>query len=309
MKMKIIALLLVSVLLSACAAGEPVSAPPQAPQAGAVIDRDREGNLITLPQNIDRIISMGPSKTEILAALGVGGQIIAADEHSAGIEGLSPDIPLFSVLTPDPEQIIALAPDVIFVAGLLRHGGADPFRVVVDAGICVIYIPTSSSIEGIKEDIRFMAAVMGAKEEGAAIVAEMESKIAAIRAVGETITAARTVYFEIEAAPHMFSFGGGVFLSEMLEIIGAVNIFADVDGWLSVSDEVILVANPDVILTNVGWMDDPIGEIISRPGWETLAAVQNGAVHKIDANSSSRPSHHITLALTQMAAAIYPEYF
>ena len=107
----------------------------------------------------------------------------------------------------------------------------------------------------------------------------------------------------------MFSFGKGTFLNEMLEIAGAENVFASEDGWLSVTDEIIFAMDPDAILTNVGYLDDPIAEITSRPGWETLDAVSGGRIYQISANPSSRPSHNIVIALQEMAAAIYPEYF
>jgi len=76
-----------------------------------------------------------------------------------------------------------------------------------------------------------------------------------------------------------------------------------------VSDEVILDADPDVILTNVSYLDDSVGEIVSRPGWEVLSAIQNERIYQIATNASSRPSHNIIHALEEMAVAIYPEYF
>jgi iron complex transport system substrate-binding protein len=76
-----------------------------------------------------------------------------------------------------------------------------------------------------------------------------------------------------------------------------------------VSDEQIFARDPDVILTNVDWMDDPIANMVSRPGWGGLTAVQGNRIYVIEANASSRPSHNIVIALQQMAMAVYPEYF
>jgi len=274
-----------------------------------LITEDRDGNPITLPDSINTIISMGPANTEIIVALGLGDKIIAMDAFSAGIAGVNQEIPHFDMLNPDGEQLINLMPDVIFVPGMSRQGGAeDPFWLVSQAGITVIYIPSSTSLDAIMDDIRFIAAVLDADERAEAIISEMQGEIDRIRAIGETITDARTVYFEVSPAPHMVSFGSGTFLTEMIEIIGAVNILAaDIYSWSSVSDEIILMLDPDVILTSTNFIDDPVGEIMSRSGWDAITAVRDGAVHFIDTDASNRPSHNVVSALLEMAYAVYPE--
>ncbi|MCL2165312.1 MAG: ABC transporter substrate-binding protein [Oscillospiraceae bacterium] len=326
-KTRIFTSLMAAVILpfvTACAAISPSptgtpSASDQTPSSAAsssssenpttVIDQDREGNPITLPETINKVISMGPSNTEILVALGCGNMIIAVDDYSNNVAGLKPDIPMFSMMTPDGEQIIDLDPDMLIVTGMSKAGGDDPFKIVTDAGICVIYIPSSSSIEGVKDDIRYIAEVVGEKETGDEIIADMEQEIDAIRAIGHTISEKKAVYFEISAAPYMYSFGSGMFLNEMIDLVGAVNIFADQEEWISVADEAVLSANPDVILTSVNYIDDPIDEIKSRDGWSEITAVQNDAVYYIDTDSSNRPSQNIIKALQEMAKAIYPDKY
>jgi len=256
-----------------------------------------------------RVISLGPNVTEILVALGLEDTLVAIDEHAADIPGLPDGLPQLSIMPIDAEQLIALAPDIIFAAGLVRAEGDDPFSVVTAAGVTIVDIPSSDSIEGIMEDIRLIAETLDISASGEILVAQMEQAIDEIRAISETITDRQTVYFEISAAPFMFSFGRGTFLHEMVELVGAYNVFADDGEWVSVADEAILAVNPDVILTNVSYLDDPISEIMSRPGWEVMAAVQNGRIYQISTNASSRPSHNIVVALWEMAAAIYPGYF
>ena len=213
-------------------------------------------------------------------------------------------------MAPDGEQILLLEPDVIFVAGMCKTGGIDPFQVLSDVGICVLFIPTTSSIAGIQEDIRFIAKVVNAVEKGNAIVADMDETIDAVAKTAETVTGRKTVYFEISAESYsLYSFGRDVFLHEMLEMIGAENILADRNQWIAVSDEVILKRNPDVILTNVDAIDEPVKEIMSRPGWDVITAVRNGDVYFIDAASSSRPTHNVMKSLQQMAKAVYPDKY
>jgi len=271
---------------------------------------DREGHTLSLPDEINSIVSIGPSVTEMLVALGFADIIIQTDVHSADISGLQPDISTLEMFALDFERVIDLNPDIVFIIGMTRvEGDEDPLRMVSDTGISVVYMPTSTALADIKEDIRFMASVMEVDSIGDSIVADMTNEIERIRAIGESISERRTVYFEISPAPHMFSFGTGTFLNEIIGIVGAVNIFADQDGWISVSDEVLIDANPDVIITSINFMDDPVGEIINRPGWDSITAVQDGKVFQVSTNYTNRPSHNVVRGMQQIARAIYPDYF
>ena len=271
---------------------------------------DREGFPITLPEQINTIITIGPSNAEVLVELGFSDAIIQTDVHAANIPGIQPGISTLDIFAPNLELIIDLAPDIVFITGMARLGGDyDPLSQVTAAGISVIYMPTSTSIADIKEDIRFMAAVLGAEHSGEEVIAYMDEELNRIREIGESITERRTVYFEISPAPHLVSFGEGTFLNEMIELAGAINIFADQEGWISVADEVLLEMNPDVILTSVNFIDDPIGDIMDRPGWGAITAIQNGDVFVISTDYSNRPSHNIIRALRQIAEAVYPDEF
>lgn len=277
--------------------------------AHAASDHDREGTPIALPETIGRIACFGPSSTEVLCALGIADKLVAVDTYSANVEGISADLPMFDMMAPDAEQILALSPDVLLVAGMSKAESGDPYKPIKDAGVCVIYIPSSMSIEGIKEDIRYIAGVMGLSEKGGEIIAQMEADIAAIQEIGNTVAEKKSVYFEISAAPYMYSFGTGVFLHEMIGLIGATNVLSDQESWISVTDEAVLAANPDVILTSVNYIDAPIAEIMARPSWDALDAVKNGQVYSIDTDASNRPSQNIVKALLEMALAVYPELY
>lgn len=272
---------------------------------------DRAGAPITLPAKVERIVSMAPSTTEILIDLGVADKIIAADTNTQKDGLLKQNIPYFDMMKPDAEKLIALKPDVVFISGMSNAKGNTPFSPLIDAGICVVNIPSSSSIEAIYLDIAYIAAVVKHEGNGAKIIANMKKEIEAVRKKGASIAQdkKKTVYFEIGAAPYMYSLGTGTFINEMIEIIGAQNILADQKSWVSVSDEMVLAKDPDVILTNVNYIPNPIDEIMSRSGWASLKAVKGKKVFGIDTNSSSRPNHNIIKALKEMAKAVYPEIY
>jgi len=275
----------------------------------ADLTTDRQGNEITLPEQIERVMVAGPSNAEILVGLGYADKIAAADVYSGNVEGLNSDIPMFDMTAPDVEKILQLEPDVIFVTGMVQATGEDLYKPFKDAGVCVIYIPSSNSIASIEEDIRYIASVMGDVSKSDAIIQEMSEEINAIKAVGETITDKKKVYFEIAAAPNMYSFGDGVFLNEMIEIIGAENILKSEEKWITAADEAVVAGNPDVILTSVNYIDNPVDEIKGRAGWDAITAVKDDAVYYIDTDASNNPSQNIVKALKEMAKAIYPDKY
>ena len=292
--------LLLGLGVSALAADEP--APPT---------RDPSGAAITIPGEINSIVVLAPSLAEMVTALGHGDQIVGYDTNSAGLKGLDPDAPQFDMAAPDMEKLAALEPDLLLVSNMSLYDQTDPFQALADLGVCVACVPNSDSIADIESDIAFVAAVLGETEAGEALIEDMQEEVDRLAAIGGTIPEEerKSVYFEISAAPYMYSFGKGVFLDEMLTLIGAGNILADQEGWLSVEAEAVVAADPDVILTNVNYIDDPVGEILGRDGWDGVSAVAEGQVYSIDTNASTLPNQNVVLAMEQMARAIYPDYY
>ncbi len=272
---------------------------------------DPSGAAIQVPDEIDRIVVLAPSLARIVAALGRGEQIVGYETNCADIEGLDPEAEVFDLTAPDMERLAALEADLVLVSDMTLYDQTEPFQQLIDLGVCVACVPNSESIEGIYEDIAFLAAVLGEDEAGQELADGMRRQLDDIAAVAETIPEAerRSVYFEISAAPYMYSFGQGVFLNELIELIGAENILADEEGWMPVEAETVAAADPDVILTSVDYIDDPVGEILSREGWAGVTAVAEERVYAIDSDASAQPCQNITVAAQQMAQAVYPEYF
>ena len=271
---------------------------------------DREGTEVNIPKKIEKIISTAPSNTEVLMALGLGDKLVAIDKYSTDIEGVNTELPQIDFSNPDAETIIGLEPDIVIASGHNKTGSTeDPFKAISEAGIPVVYIPSSDSIDGIYKDIEFIAEVVNEKSKGKEIIDDMKAQVDEIKAIGDTIADKKSVYFEISPVPYLSSFGKSTFLNEMIEIIGAENIFANEDGWISPTAESIIDANPDVIITNAEYMENPTGEIKSRNAWENINAIKNNEVYLVDKNASSRPSQNVVKALKQMAEAVYPEHY
>lgn len=272
---------------------------------------DREGNEFTLPKKVEKIISTAPSNTEVLVDLGLADKLVAVDKYSADVEGINKDLPKIDFRNPDAETIISLQPDIIIASGHNKVGDNDPFQLVKDAGITVVYIPSSYSIDGIYGDIEFIAQITKADKKSKEIIDNMKKEVESIKAIGDKITNKKKVYFEIGSGSMLSSFGKETFLNEMIEIVGAENIFSNEKSWISPSAEAIISANPDVILTSMPDINgvNAVDDIKSRDGWGSITAIKEGQVYSIDGNSSSRPSQNIIKALKEMAKAIYPNEY
>ncbi len=297
---------------STATSSQPATSEAEATEAETTQMLDRTGNPYEVPASAEKIISLSPAATEILIELGLAENIIAIDNYSydvVGIEQVSQDAPIFDMSLPDAELALELAPDIIIASNLSYYEDGNPLQVVVDAGAFVTDIPSATSIEDIRKDILFIGSITGTDEKAAEIVANMDARIdTVVQTIGDNASGL-AVYFEMGSDPALYSIGTGTFINEFIETIGAVNIFADQQSWISVSAESIIAANPDVIFTNEGYLEDPVSGIMTRDGFGAVSAVAEERVYEVNYNASSRPSHNIATAIEEMAAAAYPDLF
>ena len=293
---------------------EDTEAAATAADAEGTAAQDRAGNDIILPAKVDKIVSMAPSTTRFLIDIGAADKIVAIDTNSyAYADQLAADIPQFDMMAPDNEALVALEPDIIFTSGMSNVGGEDAFKAARDAGICVFDIPSSPSLDDIANDMVAIGNAIGMEDETNKIVNEYNDKIAEIQEIAKNITDKKKVLFEISLPssdyPSIYTFGKNTYLDEMITTIGAENITGDQESWISISEEEAIAMNPDVIVTNVNYIDDAVNVIKTAPGWENVTAIQNGAVYYIDADASNQPNQHVIDAMIQMAKQIYPDEY
>lgn len=265
---------------------------------------NKNQNLITSKNNA-KIISTAPSNTEILIELGVGDYIIASDIYSA--ELLNREVTLIDMLGADIETLIALKPDIVIASEVNQiSNNKDPYELLRSLGTEVIYIPTSNTIEDIYLSIEDIARFTKTETIGEKIIENMKREVLKIEKISDKSENKKSVYFEIDP---LFTFGDNTFLNDLIKTAGGINIFQDEKGWLSVTEESILAKDPDVILTNITYIDTPIDDIKNREGWKNLNAIKNNQVFYIDQNSSSRPTHNSIIALIEISKALYPELY
>ncbi len=267
---------------------------------------DDLGNKITFDKVPEKVISLQPSNTEILFALGAGEKIVGVTdvdnypEKAADIESVSDSMNI------NAEKIIALNPDVIIAYTIGDEATLQPLK---DAGIPIFVIASAATFEDVYGDIQQIAEVMGVKEKGAEIVDAIKNQIAAVVDKTDTVNEKKSVYLEISPAPEIYTPGKKTFQQEILAKAGVTNIFEDQEGWIKVSEEEIIKRNPDVITTTAGFIENPEQEIKTRTGWDQLTAVKEDKVYYLNEDVMSRPGPRIGEAVELVAKTVYPELF
>lgn len=273
--------------------------------------KDRAGNDIILPERIENIACLSPAVTEVILSLGLADKIIASDTISKDILQTNniniSNISIFDMLNPDAEKMIAIKPDIVFVNTFSVFSGKNSLDSIKASDICVAVIPNSDTIKSIEDDITFLGNVLEANEEASNIIRIMDLNIENIKSIAKNIQNKKKVYFEISSLPKLYTFGTNVYLDDMINIIGASNIFSDKNAWITASEENVLFANPDIIFTSVDYIDNPQDEILNRASWQNINAVKNKNVYYI--YSSSLPTHNIVNALIMMAKYAYPDEY
>jgi len=264
---------------------------------------DREGTLIGVPANVNRIVSGSERITQLLIELGAGGKIVAADKGSAGIAGISPSVCTLNKKLITASALEDYAPDVVILDGK----STDKMYITLkEAGVNVICIPEATSIEGIKLDITFLAEYISTKDKGQQLVDEIDGAIVDISTRSESITAKRKVYFEAQSNPEMKAYADGTLAGEILTIVGGINMFTGQNGIVAVTPESVVTANPNVIVTTVNYDGYDLNEIKTRAGWGNIKAVKNGSIRQVSEISTTAS---IVDNINEIAKAVYPEIY
>ena len=267
---------------------------------------DDRGVEVTFDQVPNTIVSLQPSNTEILFELGVGNQIIGATDYDTYPEEALKIERVSDTQTINIERILELNPDVVFA---YWTGEKEKIEQLEASGLNVFVINPPATIEDVYRDIELIAQVMHVEEKGNDVISGIQTEIEEVKEKTATIETKRKVYFEIAPAPDIWSIGAGTFQQHLIESAGVENIYNDQQGWFAVSEEDLIMRNPEVIVTTVIYTDDPKGEILNRQGWESISAIQNKEVYVLDANVIDRPGPRIGEAIELIASTIYPEVF
>jgi iron complex transport system substrate-binding protein len=283
--------LLVVLALAACGGSgeDPVpadtgAAPTEAPSGFPVTVTGANGEL-AVPERPTRVVSLSPTATESLFALGAGDQVVAVDDQS-NYPAEAPQTKL-SGFEPNIEAIAGYEPDLV-VAGF-DPGGL--VRGLEKLEVPVLLQPAAADLEEGYEQIEVLAAATGRTSEGDALVNRMQTRIDELIASVPAGTADLSVYHEI--SPDYYSATSETFIGSVYQRLGLENIAdeagAEAPDYPQLSAEYILSSDPDLIfLSDTKCCGQTPETVASRPGWRTLEAVTEGDVVPVDDDIASR---------------------
>lgn len=279
---------------------------PAAAEDGGITFVDMKGREIHLDKPAARIVALTAADCEIICALGAGDLLVGRGEYCNYPESVL-ELPVVnSGMETNLEQILALEPDVVVMNTMNQT--LEQVEALENSGIVVV-VSTAEDIDGVKYAISMLGTLCGKENEAAAIIGQMETLFAEISE--KSADGGKTIYFEISPLEYgLWTAGKGTFMDEIAGICGLTNIFADVDGWAEVSQEQVLQRNPDVIVTvtaDYGTGVTPVEEIMNRPGWENIPAVQNGLVYGADNDQMTRPGPRLMDAVESLYNFLNPE--
>ena len=319
---KILMLTLLIALLTACAPQAapttealptnpvaPTQVPTEEPtKIPAMTYTDGLGREIILEATPQRIISLAPSNTEILFAVGAGAQVVGRDEfsdyppESASVETIGGSFGEYNV-----EAIVALEPDLILAAEI---NPPELVQQLEDLGLTVYYLGNPTTLEGMYTNLETVASLTG--HDVTELVDSLKARVAAVDIKIAPLSSRIPVFYEIDATDPTkpWTYGPGTFGDLLIDRAGGYNIGnIATDQYPQLSLEQVVAANPSVIVLGDSMWGVTAEAVEARPGWETIPAVQDGQIFPFDDNLVSRPGPRLVDGLEQLAKLLRPGLF
>lgn len=255
---------------------------------------------VTIDQQPQRIVSLSPTATEMLFAIGAGDQVVAVDEYSNyPAEAPTTDLSGFQ---PNVEAILAEEPGLVVAA-------SDPGDLVTGldaAGVPVLIYDAATDLDDSYAQIEQLGAATGHLGDAAEVVGQMQTDIDAL--VSELPTMKRPLTYYHELDPSLFSVTGDTFIGEVYSLLGLESVAdaaEDAGGYPQLNAEFVAESDPDfVFLADTLCCEVDAEEFASRPGFEGLAAVQRDAVVGLDDDVASRWGPRIVEFIEVVADAV-----
>jgi iron complex transport system substrate-binding protein len=281
------------------------------PKMEAIQLADGLGREISLDEPAQRIVSLAPSNTEILFAVGAGGQVIGRDEFSdfptaaqqaANIGGGFGELNM--------ETIVSLQPDLVLAADLTP---AEQIEAIEKLGLTVFALPNPVTLDGMYENLKTVGRLTGHSQAAEQLVQSLQSRVGAVQDKVSKVEERPLVFYELDStdpdAP--WTAGPNTFIDTLIHMAGGANLGSSMqDAWTQVSVEELLVQNPDlIVLGDATWGGVTPQDVQARQSWASMQAVQEGKIYTFDDNLVSRPGPRLVDGLEAFAKLFHPELF
>jgi iron complex transport system substrate-binding protein len=251
---------------------------------GGDSDADDAGDRDAPAQDVPTaIVSLSPTVTEMLWAIGAGDQVVAVDDQSDYPDGIP--VTDLSAYEPNVEAILGYEPDLVITSG----GEDDVVKSLEQVDVPVLVLPSAEDLDESYAQIEQLGEGTGHADEAEQVVEDVRAGIEA--AVEAAPDATGVTYFH-ELGPDLFSVGSDTFIGQMYSLFGLENIAeaaAEGDDYPQLNSEYVVEADPDLVLIADNECCGVTAEdVAGRAGWEDVDAVDNGQLHVVDEDVTSR---------------------
>lgn len=271
------------------------------PVSGQIVVDDDTGHPVILRAPANRIISLVPSGTEVLVALGAARSLVGRTMYDTEPE-LARIPSVGGGLNPNAETMIGLAPDLLITWAGTKN---DPVREQLASSGAAIYGMRTRDTGDVFQSITRLAHLTGRDSAGHALALRIRAELNAVRR-SVAGRATPSVLFILWGDPPMTA-GPNTFIAQLISLAGGRSLFPDVDkDWAQVSVEEIVRRSPEYLVLPVG-EDRNVARLRSAPGWRDLPAVKAGRIIEIPADLMNRPGPNIAEAARRLRDGIHPE--
>jgi iron complex transport system substrate-binding protein len=298
--------IIVLLLLAGTAGATPVAA---GENERCVTVTDDLGETVVIRGTPQRIVSLSPSNTEILYALGLEDRIVGVTDYCDHPPAAADKPKVGGYSSANIEKVLAAEPDLIFAS---RNTGEVTGRLRT-LGMTVVTLDPQT-VDGVLRDIELVGRVTGQEEQASACIEELQQRILAVTEKVENLAERPSVAHVVWYDPIRVS-GRGTFQDEVIRMAGGTNAFGAVEAWSIVSLEEFITTDPGYILVSSGTgmsrdgYDAIYDYIMNEPRLQGLDAVKNGRVYVVDSDIVSRGSPRIVDALEEVAGDLHPDIF
>lgn len=265
---------------------------------------DDMGHKVTLEKEPERLISLAPSNTEILYALGCQDRLVGVTSYCDYPKDAKKKEKVGTFASPNLEKILSLKPDVVF----LTDGVQAPVIKRLEEAKITTFVVSPKTVNGMIDDLTRIGKVVGSENRAKSVSDNLKKRLAKVESTLSHVKKKKTAFYELYHEPLM-TVGAKSPINDILNKAGVINIAGDIQSaYPQYSLETLVQKNPDVYLASTGSMQSP-GDILKRSGWAGLSAVKNNRVYVFDENIINRPGPRMIDAVEKIAAAVYPDLF
>ena len=270
---------------------------------------DGLGGELSLAQPAQRIISLAPSNTEILFAVGAAAQVIAREDFSNYPEAAL-DLPSVggNMGEYNLEQMVDLAPDLVLASPL---SAPEVLKGMQDLKLPVIVVPNPTTLAEMYANLELVGKATGHETDANDLVNGLQAREKKILEAVATAAEKPLVFYELDATDPAkpWTSGPGTFIDLLIGLAGGENLGAALQGeWAQISQEELIVQNPSIILLGDALYGGITAEqVAQRPGWSVIQAVKDNQVFPFNDDLVSRPGPRLVDGLAELAKLLHPE--